>query len=127
MYLKSALACSLLFVTACSETQADETGGDNLLPTAAIVKVAEQSSPKSKTVAALYDRSCRTCHSLENSGAPLTGHKGAWKARLDEKGMEELITSTKDGYNAMPPMGLCNDCSDDDFKALILFMAGDEK
>jgi cytochrome c5 len=37
--------------------------------------------------------------------------------------MEALVASVKNGLGVMPPGGLCAGCSDDDYKALITYMA----
>lgn len=71
---------------------------------------------------AKYNMYCIACHGTGAAGAPMTGDKAAWETRL-AVGMDALIESSKKGKNAMPPMGLCNDCTDDDFKALIEYMA----
>jgi cytochrome c5 len=39
------------------------------------------------------------------------------------KGMDVLVQSVNNGLNAMPPKGMCFDCTDDDYKALIEYMA----
>ncbi len=39
------------------------------------------------------------------------------------KGMDALVLSVNTGLNAMPPKGMCFDCTDDDYKALIEYMA----
>ena len=39
------------------------------------------------------------------------------------KGMEVLVASVNNGLNAMPPKGMCFDCTDDDYTALIEYMA----
>jgi len=69
-----------------------------------------------------YQASCFACHSSGAAGAPKTGDAAAWAPRL-EKGMDTLVTSVKNGLNGMPPGGICMDCSDDEYKALIEFMA----
>lgn len=71
---------------------------------------------------AKYKATCFACHGTGAAGAPLTGNAEAWAPRL-EKGMDSLVGAVKTGVGAMPPGGLCGDCSDDDFKALIEFMA----
>jgi cytochrome c5 len=71
---------------------------------------------------AKYQASCFACHSSGAAGAPKTGDAEAWAPRL-EKGMDVIIGSVKTGLNAMPPTGLCGDCSDDELKALIEYMA----
>ena len=39
------------------------------------------------------------------------------------KGTDALVASVVNGMNAMPPKGMCFDCSNEDFKALIEYMA----
>ena len=69
-----------------------------------------------------YGKSCAVCHAAGAAGAPKTGVPSEWASRM-EKGMETLVKSVKDGLNAMPPKGMCFDCSDEDYQALIEFMA----
>ena len=71
---------------------------------------------------AKYQSSCFACHSTGAAGAPKTGDAEAWKPRM-EKGMDVLVQSVKDGLNGMPPTGLCADCSDEEYQALIEYMA----
>lgn len=69
----------------------------------------------------LYNKSCIACHASGAAGAPKTGDVAAWTPRL-AKGMDKLVASAKTGINAMPPKGMCMDCTDAEFKALIQFM-----
>lgn len=69
-----------------------------------------------------YNRSCIACHSSGAAGAPIAFNVEAWAPRL-EKGMDVLLQSTINGLNAMPPKGVCFDCSEEDFKALIVYMS----
>ena len=39
-----------------------------------------------------------------------------------EKGMEAVMANVITGLTAMPPRGLCFDCSDDDLLALVEYM-----
>lgn len=71
---------------------------------------------------AKYNMYCVACHGTGAAGAPKTGDKAYWEPRL-AVGMDALVESAKKGKNAMPPMGLCGDCSDAELKALIEFMA----
>ena len=84
-----------------------------LLATAS-VQAAEQPSQ--------YAASCGACHAVGVAGAPKTGDPAQWEPRL-AKGMEALVASVKNGLGVMPPGGLCAGCSDDDYKALITYMA----
>jgi cytochrome c5 len=69
-----------------------------------------------------FKASCTFCHSTGAAGAPKAGDKAAWAPRL-EKGMETLLKNSKSGIGGMPPMGMCNTCTDEDFKALIEYMS----
>lgn len=82
-------------------------------------------TPTTAKIASLYERSCKTCHTEPASGAPLTGNGSHWDVRW-EKGEAALLQSTITGLNGMPAGGQCVDCSPDDYRALIRFMAGRE-
>ena len=45
------------------------------------------------------------------------------RAQSLAKGMEALVSSVKNGLGVMPAGGMCTTCSDDDYKALITYMA----
>jgi cytochrome c5 len=83
----------------------------------------ESSRPADPGLAEKYERSCMTCHIAAGSGAPRIHDTLAWSRRATtERGA--LILSVQKGLNAMPPMGLCPDCSREDIGALIDFMRG---
>ena len=71
---------------------------------------------------AKYDKSCKVCHAAGVAGAPKTGDAEAWAPRL-AKGMDVLVKSVNTGLNAMPPKGMCFDCTDADYRALITYMS----
>jgi cytochrome c5 len=71
---------------------------------------------------AKYDKSCKVCHANGAAGAPKTGDAAAWEPRM-AKGMDVLVASVNNGLNAMPPKGMCFDCTDADYAALIEYMA----
>lgn len=81
--------------------------------------------PADPTLAALYESSCKDCHANPASGAPLAGDTAAWAPRLAQ-GKDTLLDHSINGYLGMPPMGMCTQCSEDDFAALIGFMSGSE-
>lgn len=70
-----------------------------------------------------YNKTCAICHAAGAAGAPKTGDEKAWNQRIEENGMETLVKHANEGINAMPPKGMCFDCSDEDFIALIEYMA----
>jgi len=87
---------------------------------------SRQLRPDDTQLAAIYDRSCRSCHTIAATGSPLTGDTLAWSPRI-EKGMPTLLDNVVNGYGGMPPFGMCMDCSAQDFEALIRFMASPAK
>jgi cytochrome c5 len=106
------LGCLLMVLAACGRGEDRQT----VAPTAAPV-AADPAIQK------IYDVSCKTCHSNPGSGAPLAGDAKAWAPRLTQ-GRDALLGHTINGYKAMPPMGLCMQCSEQDFAALIEYMSG---
>jgi len=80
-------------------------------------------APADARLAALYEGSCKACHAIEASGAPLVHDIAAWDVRW-KQGEEVLLDHTIQGFQAMPALGQCATCTQDDFRALIRFMAG---
>ncbi|UNK80634.1 c-type cytochrome [Sphingopyxis granuli] len=79
--------------------------------------------PAGVRLAGLYEQACKSCHTVPDTGAPLTGDRTQWDARW-AKGEAALLESTIRGLNGMPAGGQCFACSPDDYRALIRFMAG---
>lgn len=79
--------------------------------------------PADARLAALYESSCKACHTVADSGAPLTGDRTQWDARW-AKGEAVLLQHTQVGFGAMPAGGQCFTCTPADMAALIRFMAG---
>ena len=84
---------------------------------ASAAAVAVQAEPNLQK----YNKSCAMCHDQGVAGAPKTGDAATWDART-AKGMDALMASVKNGLNAMPPMGMCFDCTDEEYMALIEYM-----
>jgi len=93
-------------------------GGDGGIDDAASATLV----PADPALAAVYNRSCRSCHTVAATGSPLTGDAAAWAPRL-EKGMPTLVDNVVNGFGGMPPFGQCMDCDAQQFEALIRFMA----
>jgi cytochrome c5 len=79
-------------------------------------------TPADEALASVYDRSCKTCHAVAGTGAPLTGDTAGWEPRMDQ-GMDLLVDHVITGFGSMPPFGFCMDCDAEQFEALIQFMA----
>lgn len=84
-------------------------------------RVAEAARPQDAALAQKYERACMACHAALASKAPLTGFVPQWEPRL-QQGLPVLVTHVREGFQGMPARGFCNDCSDQDFAALITFM-----
>jgi cytochrome c5 len=74
----------------------------------------------------IYNTTCMACHSTGAGGAPKIGEPGDWKARIAQ-GMDTLHKHAIEGLNAMPPKGLCMDCSDDEVIAVVDFIIDKSK
>lgn len=97
--------------------------GDGPAPAPPTEAASRALQPQDAALAAVYQRSCASCHTVAATGAPLTGDAQAWKPRMD-KGMDTLVDNVVNGFGGMPPFGLCMDCDAGQFEALIDFMAG---
>ncbi|CAD5203013.1 c-type cytochrome [Pseudomonas sp. FEN] len=71
---------------------------------------------------AVYNRVCGACHAGQLPMAPRKGDQVAWKPRLAQ-GMETLVQHVTQGFKAMPPRGLCMDCSAEDYRSIIQWMS----
>lgn len=93
-----------------------------LLVSAILATAAMSAQAADEATMALYNKSCVACHASGAANAPKTGDAAAWAPRM-EKGMEAMVASVNNGMNAMPPKGMCMDCSAEQYQALIEFMA----
>lgn len=78
-------------------------------------------------VEAKFMATCNACHGAAAAAvkAPAAFNAEAWKPRL-AKGMDNLLVSVNKGFQdkgVMPAKGLCFDCTDDNYKALITYMS----
>ena len=86
---------------------------------AALTLSASVSAQEGKAV---YDKACQVCHSMGIAGAPKAHDAAAWAPRL-ELGLDALVSTIKTGKGAMPPGGMCTDCTDEDYKNAIDYMS----
>jgi cytochrome c5 len=79
---------------------------------------ANSGAPKEPQV--VYETFCFACHGTGANNAPVYGNAEAWAPRV-AKGIDVLYESAINGFNngAMPPKGLCVECSPDDIKATV--------
>jgi cytochrome c5 len=82
---------------------------------------AGESAAAEDPAAVTYRRYCYSCHYAGVGAAPRTGDADAWAPRAAQ-GWDVLMTHTIDGLRAMPPRGLCRQCSDEDLAAVVAWM-----
>ena len=115
------LPCLLLVMAACARS-----GCTDAAPTGTVAAAADPSATTAPALPpdlqAVYDRSCKSCHSIPATGAPQSGDTTAWAPRAAQ-GVDVLLDHTINGYKAMPPLGACMDCDEAQFRALIAHMA----
>ena len=107
-------AVAVLLLAGCGKESAPASGTAPTAPAAL---------PADPPLAKLYQQTCMACHTKPGSGAPQSGVAADWQDR-NAQGLDTLVDHTINGYKGMPPLGSCMDCSEDDFRALIRFMAG---
>ena len=93
--------------------EGDEDCGEERL---AVAEEEEDTGPRPGPQ--IYSQACAACHDTGAAGAPRTGDLDDWSDRFD-KGLDQMVQSTVDGLGAMPPMGGCGDCDEDDLKRAI--------
>ena len=82
------------------------------------VAFAASSANGPRTGADIYRDFCAVCHSGGWQGAPIANDENEWSARIGA-GPDAMFKNVKQGLNAMPAMGTCTDCTDDELKAAI--------
>lgn len=107
-----AFSIAILTLTACGKSTPPPT------PTAL-------AAPLTAELQKTYDGSCKSCHSVPASGAPQLGDSKAWAPRLAQ-GKDVLLSHVINGYQKMPPMGLCMQCGEDEFIALTDYMSASQ-
>lgn len=79
---------------------------------------------------AAYMKYCQMCHGSGAAGAPKTGNKHDWTARI-EKGMDVLKENAIKGFRGprgyMPPKGGYPKLADDDVSAAVVYMVDASK
>ncbi|MGI1679395.1 MAG: c-type cytochrome [Cellvibrionaceae bacterium] len=95
--------------------------GDDCAGGASVVAAGEARSGEE-----IYTTKCFSCHASGVGGAPKLGDTAAWASRL-EQGMEKLFENGWNGINAMPPRGICMDCSEEEFQSTIDYILEQNK
>lgn len=115
----SSKSASMLFVlislalAGCGNNESPATSGPDQT-------AASASNPGEE----IYGQYCFSCHGPGLNGAPKLGDVDGWAPRI-AKGTDLMLQATIEGIPpAMPPRGLCMSCSDEELRAVVLYMSG---
>ena len=91
-----------------------------------VASLPEMTDPILARGRVVYLEACDRCHRIGKAGAPRTGERDAWSARIDP-GLEVLVERAINGFespkgNEMPARGGKDELSDDDVTAAVKFM-----
>ncbi len=119
--LVSLLISALFFVSANAQDMTDDDIAQRIKPSGNvhIAGAAPAVAAGPRTGEQIYNGACVACHAAGVLGAPKSQVAAEWQPRLDEKGFDQVWKNALVGINAMPAMGACGDCSDDDIKTAI--------
>ncbi|MET1218538.1 MAG: c-type cytochrome [Glaciecola sp.] len=129
MKLKQLIALAAIAMTAFTLQASDaknEEIKDRIMPVGSVkvagAVAASAAAAGPKTGKDIYNQACSACHAAGVLGAPKTQDAADWKPRLDAKGFDTVWQNAIKGINAMPPMGTCGTCTEDDIKIAIEYM-----
>lgn len=134
--LLAGVILSLGALTAIADHDSDESIVERISSVGSLCIEGEKcKAPVAKAAAAptgprsgadVYAGSCSACHGTGAAGAPKLGDAAAWGPRA-AKGLDVLLANALNGINAMPPKGMCMDCSDDEIKDAVAHMVDNSK
>ena len=117
---------ALSTVSLNAQEMSDEEIAERIKPYGSVhvagAQAASAAAAGPRSGADIYNQACLACHGAGVLGAPKLQDAADWQPRLDEKGFDTVLQNAINGINAMPPMGTCGDCSNDDIKAAIEYM-----
>jgi cytochrome c5 len=90
------------------------------------VGTSAKSAEEPRSGADIYRSFCAVCHSGGWQGAPVANDASEWNARVSA-GADAMFKNVKQGLNAMPAMGTCTDCTDEELKSAIAAMLPENK
>ncbi|WP_146089286.1 c-type cytochrome [Amnimonas aquatica] len=96
------------------------------MPVVASAAPAAGQAPAQRSGAVILKAACASCHDNGLMGAPVTGNKKQWAARLAQ-GNAVVHRNALNGIRAMPPKGGCRSCSNEEIKAAVDIMIARSK
>ena len=122
--LLSLFISALVIVSVNAQETTDQDLLDRIKPVGKVhvAGAAPAAAAGPRTGKQIYDGACVACHTSGVLGAPKLQVAADWKPRLDEKGFEQVWKNAVNGINAMPAMGTCGDCTEEDIKIAVEYM-----
>lgn len=121
-----ALTATPLVGNAAPATTATTTSSPIRAPAAGTTATPATATTADKTSTGekIYSTYCVACHATGVANAPKLSDKTAWQPRIAAAKTTAggFLATVKKGKAAMPPMGMCANCSDDDLQAAINYM-----
>jgi len=115
---------ALLAEQRIAPVSAVRSGEEGAAALAEVQTAAADAAPAGDVVvdgSAVFNGLCKACHEAGVAGAPITG-SDQMAARLQEKGLETLVSNAINGINAMPPRGGNPALTDEQIQAAVEFM-----
>jgi len=119
------LALAVTSLSALALTDREQQIVDRLAPVGETCMAGESCSASSAATAGgpkdpeqVYNTYCMACHMTGASDAPILGNVDHWAPRI-ANGIDSLYQNAINGIGAMPPRGICTDCSDEDLQATV--------
>lgn len=118
------LAASLLVACSKKDPVPEEESARLIQPVAKVelAGAAPAGGGEPRTGEQVVQAVCGACHNTGAAGAPKTGDKGAWGARI-ATGYDALLKSVVNGKGAMPPKGGASDAQDIELARAVVFLA----
>ena len=118
---------SQLLTSTPHDTSGDEQRVLERIKPVGSVVIADASVPRGNlTGEQVYGQVCKTCHDAGLAGAPKSGDKGQWTARIAE-GEKTLVQHAVAGFQGkagvMPPKGGNTDLTDDEVHRAVVYLA----
>jgi cytochrome c5 len=115
---------ALFFVSVNAQETTDDDIADRIRPVGKIhiAGAVPLAAAGPRTGKEIYNGACVACHTSGVLGAPVLQVAAEWQPRIDEKGLDQIWKNAVDGINAMPAMGACGDCSEEDIRTAIDYM-----
>jgi cytochrome c5 len=102
-----------------------ETVDQRIAPIGRVVVAAvdpDAAPAEPKPASEVYTSACAACHNAGVAGAPRADDGGEWARRLEEKGLDTLVSHSINGFQAMPARGGNPNLSDEEVATTVAYI-----